>query len=184
MKIITLAIIASATLAASAQASDNTANFVGPRAEAMIGYEHISEPFLPTKADGVGLAGAMGYDIRIANNLTAGVDLELGVSNTKQDLGGGSTVETGKSAYIGGRLGFTANPTTQLYIKGGYANSEVQFVNSGIIFATGELDGARIGAGVEKLISDTVFLKGEYRYTNSENAVQSHQAMVGAGVRF
>ena len=54
----------------------------------------------------------------------------------------------------------------------------------GTTFYTGEVEGVRVGAGGEYLVNGKVFVKGEYRYTNQEDSVSSHQAMAGVGMRF
>lgn len=185
MRTIIFAALALSTVATPAFA-DSSDNFVGPRAELMIGYENIKENSYPTNEDGLAFAGAVGYDIRMSNNTMAGIDLEMGDSGSSKLVTPTVRWDTGRTLYAGGRVGVAIDPKAQLYVKAGYANSEVRLVNNpgGTTFYTGEVEGVRIGAGGEYLVNDKVFVKGEYRYTNQEDSVSSHQAMAGVGVRF
>lgn len=46
------------------------------------------------------------------------------------------------------------------------------------------LDGFRVGAGYQLGISDKIYGKVEYRYSNYEADFSRHQGMVGLGVKF
>ncbi|MFV0643786.1 MAG: outer membrane protein [Sphingomonadaceae bacterium] len=179
-----LSVLAAITATTPAFAADNSADFVGPRAEVMVGYENIKASVLPTNENGVAWAGAIGYDMRLANNVIAGVDLEMGDSDNSRNLSPTLHVDTGRTLYAGGRLGYAVSPATMIYTKAGYANSELRLVNSGTTIYAGEVEGIRLGGGLEQQIGSKAFVKGEYRYTNQEDTVSSHQAMAGVGIRF
>lgn len=95
----------------------------------------------------------------------------IGKMKSKRDIG------------IDARLGYKVNTSTLIYVKGGYVNG--RFNLSGSKFLANEnnnyssspspysysknLDGYRVGAGLETLLGNNVFTKLEYRYTNFKN---------------
>ena len=180
------ALVAIAAFSAStpALAADDADGFVGPRAEVMVGYENIRATSLPTDEDGIAWAGAIGYDARIAQDVVLGVDLEMGDSDNSRNVIPGLDWDTGRTLYAGGKLGFAMSPSSMIYGKVGYANSEARLVSGGNTWTVREIDGVRLGAGLEQKVTDTVYLKGEYRYTDQTNTVSSHQLMTGVGLRF
>ena len=85
-----------------------------------------------------------------------------------EDFGLGR-VETGRDLYVGARAGILATPNTLVYVKGGYTNARFNVRASD---GTTELrqnfdtDGWRLGAGAEVAVSENMFAKLEYRYSN------------------
>lgn len=73
------------------------------------------------------------------------------------------------------RLGY-AFGSVMPYIEAGYANYKDVFSR--------ELDGLRVGGGVEYNLSDVTFISAEYRYTDFESGVGKHTGLVGLGIRF
>jgi outer membrane immunogenic protein len=90
-----------------------------------------------------------------------------------------------------------------VYAKGGYTNAKYNILASDGTTDTNSdfnLDGWRAGAGVEVAVTNNVFVKAEYRYSNytdgeveAPNGVESddfgidvdrHQGVVGVGLRF
>ena len=184
MRKVTLTVIAAAIAASATPAmANNNDNFEGPRAEILAGYEHISASSLPTKEDGVAFGIAAGYDLN-AGPVLIGAEAELSDSSTDRSLGAPFKAETGRTIYGGVRIGTALSSKAMVYVKGGYANSELRVTNAGNTFFVTELDGIRGGAGVEYKINDSMHVKGEYRYSNYNNTVSSHQAMAGIGIRF
>jgi outer membrane immunogenic protein len=81
-------------------------------------------------------------------------------------------------------------PNTLLYGKAGYTNIRIgAFLDGGtgggnnLLFSE-ELDGVRVGAGVEQKLGRNAFIKGEYRYSNYEAGQRKHDGVVGIGFRF
>ena len=104
-----------------------------------------------------------------------------------------------RSAFAEGKV----TPRTLGYVKAGYTNATMDVLatdNTTDVETDLNLDGWRAGAGIEHKITDTVFLKGEYRYSQyKEGEVEApsgaesdrfdvdldrHQFVVGVGARF
>ena len=170
-----LALVAATASPAFAQDS----NFEGPRAEVIGGWDRVN-------GDGAGKSGfvyggAIGYDLQ-RGSAVFGVDAEVTGSTTK-DSDGGVTVKAGRDLYAGVRAGVAVTPTTLVYAKGGYTNGRV-IAESGNVRAADNLDGFRIGAGVEHAFGSRYYGKVEYRYSNYSQDVERHQVLAGLGVRF
>jgi outer membrane immunogenic protein len=176
------------SFAAPALAQD-ASPFTGPRIEGIIGYDALKSG--DSDDDGVdtgendgdeSMEGALygvgvGYDFDLGG-LVAGVEGEFTESSGKQendetlDIPFNSRIETGRDIYVGARLGFKATPTTLLYAKGGYTNTsiEAQFEGDDDQFEfDSNVDGWRVGAGVEQVLGQNMFGKLEYRYSNYTN---------------
>ncbi len=169
----TLALMASAT---PALAQDAT--FQGPRVEAVAGWDRIETK--GPDASGFVYGGAAGYDLQ-RGNFVFGVDGEVTGTTTKKTLGTAS-VKGGRDLYAGARIGYVVAPNTLVYGKVGYDNSRVIARSSNLRDAE-NLDGVRVGGGVERSFGK-YYGKVEYRYTNSAQGVERHQALAGIGYRF
>ncbi|GAA0276589.1 hypothetical protein GCM10009127_16630 [Alteraurantiacibacter aestuarii] len=214
---IILAAASAGAVAMPAAAQDNTA-FTGPRAEVLAGYD-IVRPGSTTDIDnnndvdqsiedvtyGVGL----GYDFAM-NGVVVGVEGEWMESEASTDFDttgftnfGVGNVEAGRDLYVGARVGFLATPSTLIYAKGGYTNAQMNILatdNTTDVDTDVDLDGWRVGAGIEHAINENLFLKGEYRYSNYKEGefeapsglesdrfnvdLDRHQFVVGVGYRF
>ncbi len=172
------AILATGT---AALAQDNS-TFTGPRVEALVGYD-ITRP-------------GSSVDIDNADDLDQSIeDITYGV--------GVGYVEAGRDLYVGARAGILATPNTLVYAKGGYTNAQFDLLatdNSTDTETDLDLDGWRAGAGVEHALSENLFVKGEYRYSNYEEGeveapsglesdrfdvdMDRHQILMGVGYRF
>lgn len=160
--------------------------------------------------DGFTYGVGAGYDFR-AGNFVVGPEAEVTWSTAKTKFNDGDfegfglgNVKTNRDLYVGARVGYVLSPKTMIYAKGGYTNAKFD-VNS--TFGTVETnrdidaDGWRIGAGVEQAITNNVFAKVEYRYSNYSKGeldytgdapdgrrfdldLDRHQVMAGVGVRF
>ena len=164
--------------------------FTGFRLEAIGGYDKLKSG--DRDDDGVdtgedegdeSLEGAVfgvgaGYDFDLGG-VVAGVEAEFTESTGEQEadetLDGidfTSSVETGRDIYVGGRLGLQAGPSTLVYAKGGYTNTSVEagFETASDRFEfDSNVDGWRLGAGVEQLFGRNAYGKLEYRYSNYNN---------------
>lgn len=215
-----LALITAASVAAiatPAMAQDNEA-FTGPRVEALIGYDS-SRPGstvdidnaddLDQSIDDVAYGVGVGYDVALGGAVV-GVEGEWMESEAKTEFDtaglttfGVGNIETGRDLYVGARAGVLVTPKTLLYVKGGYTNARYNVLatdNTTDLETNIDVDGWRAGAGAELAVSDNVFVKAEYRYSNyQEGEVQGpsglesdrfdvdldrHQVMAGVGVRF
>lgn len=149
---------AAATLAVPAAAAD----FTGPRVEVTAGVDDVKNARDTTD---VTYGVTVGLDADIGGTpLIVGV--EAGVDNfaDRRDIGAAA------------RLGIRASDNVLLYGKVGYAN--FKDANSR------ELDGLRVGGGLEFGLTDNLFAGVEYRYTDFEAGVGKHGAVARLGLRF
>ena len=203
---------------AMAQSSDED-TFTGFRAEVLGGYD-VSQAGSSTdddaeadndqSIDGFNYGVGLGYDYD-AGGVVLGVEGEYSGSTAKTEFDeddfegfGIGNVEAGRDLYVGARAGVKANDDLLIYAKGGYSNMRYNMrSNDGTteFRADLEADGYRLGAGVEYALSDNMYTKLEYRYSNYGDAtikfegdtpdvevgdidLDRHQVMAGVGMRF
>lgn len=178
-------VIAAVAAPGIAAAQDVRETFVGPRVEAIVGYDHNrsgssvdndSTRDLKQSIDGVTYGVGVGYDAALGNSLRAGVEAELSDSTAKWDTNNSAPntfnlgrVSADRDIYVGGRLGVVTSPSTMIYVKGGYTNARFGLVGTnGTVSRDQRLDtdGYRVGAGIEHQLSGKAYVKAEYRYSN------------------
>lgn len=199
MRKFVLAALFAATAATPALAQDR-APFTGLRAEGIIGYDRISDGSGQDagSSDGVLYGGQIGYDLQ-AGNLIVGVEGELSGSttDTRADslivAGDRLTLDAGRDLYAGARIGAVLSPRAMVYGKVGYTNARLESeyrTGTTVTRDHANLDGFRLGAGMEYQLTPQFHLKGEYRYSNYseidgyDTDVDRHQVLAGIGVRF
>jgi outer membrane immunogenic protein len=186
-----LVALLSATVATPAFAQD-AAPFTGPRVEAIVGYETTDVE--NENSGGVTYGGAIGYDFQLGGAV-AGIEAELTDSTVDECISGVDVTgdelcaQLGRDIYVGGRIGAVLGSSTLLYAKAGYVNGRVNLQydapGSADDFDDGvNLDGVRVGAGVEFALSGNAYAKTEYRYSNYEAGYDKHQVIAGIGFRF
>lgn len=214
-KIMAPALFAAATIATPALAQDNPV-FTGPRIEGILGWDHIgagSDVDNNNGRDDESINGLLygvgaGYDIALGGAVV-GVEGELTDSTAKSDRSdytdqfGFGRVKAGRDLYVGARAGILANPSTLLYVKGGYTNQKLRVLAGDTNQETDDsfkLDGWRVGAGAERAIGSNSFAKLEYRYSKYNEAnvdyasgatsanfdvdTDRHQIVASYGIRF
>ena len=148
-------------LAAACQPAEASANeFGGVYVAATAGLDDVTNR--PDTTDVVYGANA-GVNIPLGDAI---VGVEATLDNVFEDQR-----EFGASA----RLGYTFDQV-MLYGEAGYANYRDVFSQ--------ELDGLRVGGGLEYNISDNTYVSAEYRYTDFEAGAGKHAGLVGLGIRF
>lgn len=178
--------------AATPALAQDAAPFTGPRVEAIIGYDTADVE--GENSDGLVYGGGIGYDFNLGGAI-AGIEAELSDSTIDECISGVDVagdelcVQAGRDIYVGGRIGTVLGSNTLLYGKAGYVNgrANLQYDAPGTVddFDDGvNLDGVRLGAGVEFALSGNVFAKTEYRYSNFEQGYEKHQLVGGIGFRF
>lgn len=157
------------------------------------------------KATSFGYGVSAGYDVQLPHNLFVGVQAswddssakacesydEEGYYHEKDCNGGGRDV----SAVV--RLGAAVTPKTKVYAFGGYTNARIDRLYSYKDVYEGasdtnwtednyhtNLDGVRLGAGVQYDIAAKFFVKAEYRYSNYEHGVVRNQGVLAFGRSF
>lgn len=216
------AAVSIATPALAQDATDST----GFRLEAVSGLDRVStgadgSTDFDSNDDGLLYGVGVGYDVSIGY-LVLGLDAEVtesttGISETvvNQNIDGSivdgtAALDASEDIYVGGRIGWAATRSIMAYAKGGYsmANAELSAVGSvdGVQYdelVDVDLDGLRVGAGIEASFAENFFAKVEYRYSDYGGAsieyegtavdidevfevidVNRHQAIVGIGYRF
>lgn len=185
------ALVAAAALASPASAQDEPSaaepiDFTGFKVEGLAGYD-----------DGLVYGAGAGYDYQ-TGRFVIGIEGELGDSTDEDCLPTGTfapgdrfCASTGRNLYAGGRIGFAVAPRTLLYGKVGYVNQRVTVDYTAgtpptiASFRTSaNLDGIRLGAGLERKIGRNVYVKAEYRYSDYENGDFKHDGVFGIGFRF
>ena len=199
-------------------AAQDDPDFTGPRIEALVGYDSLrpgstvdidNADDVDQSIDGVNYGFGAGFDYDLGT-MVVGVEGEYMRSEAQTDFDtsgftsfGVSNIDAGRDLYLGARIGVKATPRTLVYAKGGYTNAKMDVLatdNTTDVETDVNLDGWRAGAGIEHKITDTVFLKGEYRYSQyKEGEVEApsgaesdrfdvdldrHQFVVGVGARF
>jgi len=220
------ALLVTAGCAVPAYAQADNTPFTGARVEALLGYDQLrsgdddddgvdtGEDEGDETLDGAVYGVGAGFDFDLGG-VVAGVEAEYADSTGEQEadetLDGipfTSRIETGRDIYIGGRLGFRVAPTTLVYGKAGYTNTSIEFAaeSSDERFELdSNVDGWRLGAGIEQLFGPNLYGKVEYRYSNYNNLdfsddfdfedfeaedfdtdidLDRHQVLVGLGMRF
>lgn len=204
---------------ATAQSVAPAQPFQGPRVEAIVGYDITKAGSSidddanvdnDESIDGLMYGVGAGYDFR-AGNFVFGPEAEITWSDAKTGFNDGDfegfglgNVKANRDLYLGARVGYALAPSTMVYAKGGYTNAKFDVRNSVNNVESNrdiDADGWRIGAGVEQAVSNNVFAKLEYRYSNYEKGeldfrgdipdsqrfdldLDRHQIVAGVGVRF
>lgn len=158
MKTFVMAAAAALALAATpAMAND----FTGVRAEVTAGLDDVTGGVDPTE---VTYGAGVGLDAELYTNVVVGVEATLDNVFDRRNVGAAA------------RLGYVVADKALIYGKIGYANWKQT--------TTAELEGLRVGGGVEAKLYGPVYGKVEYRYTDFNRGVGQHGGLVGLGVRF
>lgn len=190
-------LFAAATLfGALAATPASAADFVGPRAEVTVGLDRIDFDLDAYgmsddgKARGVTYGGAVGYDAPLGRNLVAGLEAGVNFSTADRDFGdavNGVALDAKRDLELSARLGARVAPRTMLYGKAGYTNLRIDADTTAADLTTvgrTNLDGYRLGLGLEQGVGANTYLKTEYRYSNYEQGVSKNEVLAGIGIRF
>lgn len=191
-----LGLFAAGALSALAATPAAAADFVGPRAEVTVGLDRLNFDLSDLGSDnnihpkGVTLGGSIGYDAALGGGLIAGVEAGVTWSNAKRTSTVGTdtlSLDAGRDFDLSARLGGQVGPRTLIYGKAGYTNLRLSTDSNigGVSLASAtNLDGYRLGVGVEQSLGANTYLKGEYRYSNYEQNVSKNEVLAGVGIRF
>ena len=182
MKKILLATAATAAVlgATPALAQEASAAPVGPRVEAVLGYDRVKA--LGDKDGGALLGIGAGYDFAVGSGISLGADVEA-TESTQKESGGGASVKAARDLYAGGRVSFGVSPSANLYVKAGYTNARFK-ADDGVDSFAENFGGYRLGAGGQLAISGKAYVGGEYRYSNYEHGLARNQVALTVGTRF
>lgn len=139
---------------------------------------------------GVSYGVSAGYDIALSNGLFVGIQGTVADSTTKECASAGEErlcIKTGRDLAAVVRLGTQVGDRSKLYVLGGYTNARIRATYTDGVDSFGEGangDGFRLGAGAQYDLSDRLFVKAEYRYSNYESDFSRHNAIVALGAKF
>jgi len=182
-------LFAAASLAAFAAATPAAAQ---PRVEVHGGWDRIQSGGV--HEDGVLYGVGVGYDVPIGRNAFIGADLSADLSTGEQCETGvivandRTCIEAGRDLAAGVRVGVNVTPRTAIYALGGYTNARfrLDYTNpANVTTSVSEnLDGFRLGAGIQQRFGRNAYAKVEYRYSNYESDTTRHNVIVGLGLTF
>jgi len=181
VKKILLATAASTAFLAATPALAQNAAPVGPRVEAVVGYDKVK---VSGEDDGGALFGiGAGYDFAVAPSVSLGVDVEATESTMKEGDEDIAEVKAGRDLYAGLRANMAVAPNANLYVKGGYTNARLKATIDNDSFSE-NFDGYRLGAGGQIGIGGKAYVGGEYRFSDYEDGLTRHQVAMTVGTRF
>jgi outer membrane immunogenic protein len=157
MKAFVLALVAAFALTPVAAVAQD---FEGPRIEVTASAADVSNVRDTSDID---------YGIAVGFDKTFG-DVLVGVEASSDNA-----FDDDRTIGAAARLGYVASDSVLLYTKAGYENYRY--------FGT-DLDGLRVGAGVEVNVSSNAYVKAEARYADFESNVSTVGGQVGFGLRF
>ncbi|RLQ87658.1 outer membrane protein [Notoacmeibacter ruber] len=141
--------------------------------------------------DTFGGAAFAGYQ-RQNGNIVYGAEADIGYNAVNGDEDG-VDVETGVDGSLRARLGYAPNDRVLVYGTGGVAAADAE------VSAAGDSDsqtmiGYTVGAGADVKVTEQIFARGEYRYTDymdesfdvgaGDQDVEIDNHRVGAGIGF
>ena len=190
-----LAVLLAGTSALSGPALAQDAEpFDGARVEGVVGYDTTDVE--DEGSNGITYGAGVGYDVQ-SGGAVFGVEAEASESTIDEcvadvDLAGDELcAEAGRDLYAGGRIGAAVSPNVLVYAKGGYSNARLRVdyedgtAGTALDFSDGRnLDGVRVGGGLEVAVGPNSYAKTEYRYSNYEDGFDRHQVVAGFGFRF
>ncbi len=212
MKIIAVSLVAllAATPALAQEAP--AAAPVGARVEVRVGWDRpvtTLELFDDTVTykdsagkSGVSYGGEVGYDVMVGGFGTIGAYAGIDGSSVRDCVSYTTAerfcIKAGRNITAGVRVGHMISATALLYAKAGYSNGSTTLTDRDLDAPENDLrekltrDGFHLGAGVEMGLSQNVYGKLEYVYTNyngfeatdAKLDADRHQVVAGVGVRF
>ncbi len=169
----------------------------GPYAGVSLGYAFAGETEddfdNSIDTDGFLLGGFAGYNYQVGN-IVAGAEADIGYS-WEDGSNAGVTSESGVEGSLRARLGYVVSPNILLYATAGGAAKDLE------ISAAGDSDsntmiGWTAGGGADVMVTERVFGRVEYRYTDfgsetfelggasGDVSDKNHRVSVGLGMKF
>jgi outer membrane immunogenic protein len=146
------------------------------------------------KVDSFAYGAQLGYDFKVSPNFVIGAEANLTGDSGKIRVDG-STADAGRTFGLTARAGVLATPETLIYAKGGWVNGRFSF-DDGTDSASQNRDGWTLGGGVERMLTQNISARVEYRYSDfasfretlGSDSVSAgfdrHQVMAGVNFRF
>jgi outer membrane immunogenic protein len=150
--------------------AQESAPFTGPRVEGLVGLDRVQSD--GDHDDAIGYGAAVGYDMQMGGAVV-GAEAEYSDSDNRTCVGSTTgadprvCLKAGRDLYVGGRVGTAVGGSTLLYAKAGYTNAQAKLTSDDgtgqITLDKSNLDGVRVGAGVEHAVGPRSYVKAEYR---------------------
>lgn len=193
-----------AAAAATPGYAQETSNFDDFKIGAVVGYDKVRLEIDGDSGskDGVLYGFTAGYDHNLGG-VVVGVEGDISDSSTKEsvrdvfDEGDSVSLRTSRDLYVGARVGLPVARNVLVYAKAGYTNArfKLKYNDTVTVYSAGDnLEGYRLGAGVEFSNDGGAFARLEYRYSDYGNyeyedfdtgiSASRHQVAVTAGYRF
>ena len=135
-------------------------------------------------APGSGAEDGLYYGVQLGadwdlGGIKAGIEADLGDSTAKAPNGGNQARQS-VFASAAVRLAVPVTDATRVFVRGGYAYHKIDY-------ATGpsfDGHGYTLGGGAELDLGQSLFVRGEYRYSDYGQTVRGQQFVAGLGIRF
>jgi outer membrane immunogenic protein len=143
--------------------------WTGPYAGVTLGYAFAGDTNADTPfnneigTDGFLLGGFAGYNYQMGN-FVAGGEADIGYS-WEEGSNAGLTSESGVEGSLRARLGYVVSPNILLYATAGGAAKDLE-VSGGGFSDSNTMIGWTAGGGADIMVTDNVFGRVEYRYTD------------------
>jgi outer membrane immunogenic protein len=178
-------------LFASEQAGAQGMTLRGVRADVSAGIDRFYSENVNDNS--FAYAASAGVDAFVSRNFVLGIEasyLHSRAKNVTADALGETTRQSSGEWGAALRAGVMSSPSTLVYVKGGIVSNK-QRVTFDPVAPLGlttssrdRLRGYLVGAGIEQLIGDHVYLKAEGRYANYKGDSSRITALLGIGVLF
>lgn len=174
------------------------ATWAGAYAGVSLGYGFgnnttITPPNTTVGSNGIQFGGFAGYNFQ-AGSLVYGVEGDIGYNGAYGNNGLFAT-RRGLEGSLRGRVGFAPNDALLVYATGGAAATQQRIYDAAGEASNGKI-GYTVGAGIEAKMTNNVFGRVEYRYSNfgtqtlntgsgaRDVSSQDHRIGVGLGIKF
>ena len=194
MRKVALAALATGILSATPAFAQEVPSAGGFHVDGIVGYDRPQAGGV--HANGVTYGVGVGYDLQ-AGRALFGIEGEATDSSADRCesglvvAGDRTCARFGRDLYVGGRAGVLVGNRTLIYAKAGYTNARTRLAYDDGTPATAldftsrrNLDGARVGGGIQFGIGQNAYLRTEYRYSNYEDGVDRHQVVGAFGFHF
>jgi outer membrane immunogenic protein len=190
MKRITYSALAGISLLLAQQATAQGIQLRGVRADAQVGIDRFYSE--GNNDNHLAYGGALGVDTFVGDNFVLGIEGTFLNSRAENITRDGPGVAQRKSFEEWGgavRAGVMMTPSTLVYAKGGFVvNEQRKYFRAdnplGSYYNHYRTKGYVVGAGVEQMLSDRVYLKAEGRYANYRTNSSRLTGLLGLGVLF
>lgn len=172
----------------------------GPYAGVTIGYGFSGEANDKSFDNSISTSGFLGgafvgYNYQMDNNFVLGAEGDIGYSGVEGD-NVGTSVKSGFEGSLRARLGYAVTPDILLYGTAGGAGQRVKVTDIAGNNDSNTALGWTAGAGADVKLTESVFGRVEYRYTDlgtdtynlgatsHDVSVKDHRIQFGVGMKF